>query len=89
MRSLVFFFVLSFFSPPLNYAQSDFSKLEKSEGYFPYYYDENSGKIWLEIEEFNTDFLYVNSLSQGVGSNDIGLDRGQLGGERVVQSHPA
>ncbi len=26
----------------------------------------------------------MNSLSEGIGSNDIGLDRGQLGGERVV-----
>ncbi|MEL6653691.1 MAG: zinc-dependent metalloprotease, partial [Bacteroidota bacterium] len=30
------------------------------------------------------EFLYVNSLAAGVGSNDIGLDRGQLGRERVV-----
>ena len=29
-------------------------------------------------------FLYVNGLSAGIGSNDIGLDRGQLGNERVV-----
>jgi len=33
----------------------------------------------------NSPFLYVNSLSAGVGSNDIGLDRGQLGENRVVR----
>ena len=31
------------------------------------------------------EFLYVNSLAAGVGSNDIGLDRGQLGDNRVVR----
>ncbi len=59
--------------------------MEKMEGYFPFYWDAKSGKIWLEINQLNTEFLYVNSLAAGVGSNDIGLDRGQLGGERVVK----
>lgn len=55
------------------------------DGYFPFYWDAKTGKIWLEINRLNTEFLYVNSLAAGVGSNDIGLDRGQLGGERVVK----
>jgi len=54
-------------------------------GFFPYWWDDREGKIWLEISRFDTEFLYVNSLPAGVGSNDIGLDRGQLGGERVVK----
>lgn len=54
-------------------------------GFFPYWWDDREGKIWLEISRFNIEFLYVNSLPAGVGSNDIGLDRGQLGGERVVK----
>jgi hypothetical protein len=54
-------------------------------GYFPFYWDESAGKIWLEIDRFDTEFLYVESLSAGVGSNDIGLDRGQLGADRVVK----
>ena len=29
--------------------------------------------------------MYVNSLSEGIGSNDIGLDRGQLGNTRIVK----
>ncbi|MEZ4886363.1 MAG: zinc-dependent metalloprotease [Chitinophagales bacterium] len=59
--------------------------MEKMDGYMPFYWDEKAGKIWLEISRLNTEFLYVNSLAAGVGSNDIGLDRGQLGGERVVK----
>lgn len=59
--------------------------MKKYPGYFEFYYDEKNDKIFLVIDKFNTEFLYVNSLPTGVGSNDIGLDRGQLGGERVVK----
>ncbi|MBC7775013.1 MAG: zinc-dependent metalloprotease [Phycisphaerae bacterium] len=54
-------------------------------GYFPFWWEEKTGKIWLEISHFDTEFLYVNSLPAGVGSNDIGLDRGQIGSSRVVK----
>ncbi|MFN0212658.1 MAG: zinc-dependent metalloprotease [Saprospiraceae bacterium] len=54
-------------------------------GYFPFWWDEKTGKIWLEINQFDTEFLYVNTLPAGVGSNDIGLDRGQIGNTRVVK----
>jgi len=54
-------------------------------GFFNFYWDEGEGKIWLEIDRFDEEFLYVNSLSAGLGSNDIGLDRNQLGGTRVVE----
>lgn len=59
--------------------------LEKQPGYFDFYWDKKQGKIWLEIDKLDTEFLYVNSLPAGIGSNDIGLDRGQLGRERVVK----
>lgn len=59
--------------------------MTKKEGYFTYYWDEKAGKVWLEIDKMDQEFLYVNSLTAGVGSNDIGLDRGQLGGTRVVE----
>ncbi|MFQ5447552.1 MAG: zinc-dependent metalloprotease [Saprospiraceae bacterium] len=59
--------------------------MNKYPGYFNFYWDEKEGKIWLEIDKLDTEFLYVNSLAAGIGSNDIGLDRGQLGRERVVK----
>ena len=55
------------------------------EGFFKYYYDAKAGKIWLEVDKWEVAFLYVNSLTGGLGSNDIGLDRNQLGDSRVVQ----
>ncbi|WPP48568.1 zinc-dependent metalloprotease [Catalinimonas niigatensis] len=59
--------------------------MEKYEGYFTFYWDEEEGKIWLEIDKFDTDFLYYNALSAGAGSNDIGLDRGRLNRSQVMQ----
>ena len=73
----------------VSFAQKTISELTqgmiKKEGYFDYYWDEKQGKVWLEIEDLNQEFLYVNSLTAGVGSNDIGLDRGQLGGTHIVE----
>src|SRR5881275_1194180 len=59
--------------------------LQKFPGYFPFYWDAKTGKIWLEIDKWNSEFLYVESLPSGIGSNDIGLDRGQLGQSHIVR----
>src|SRR5215467_15461245 len=59
--------------------------MEKKPGYFPLYWDAKSGKMWLEIDRWKDEFLYVESLPAGIGSNDIGLDRGQLGSSYVVR----
>jgi len=58
--------------------------MEEHPGYFTFYWDEKEGKIWLEIDRFDEEFLYVNALSAGLGSNDVGLDRNQLGKTRIV-----
>ena len=58
--------------------------LQKLDGYLPLYWDAEGGKLLLEIARFDQDFLYQVSLQTGVGSNPIGLDRGQLGGTHVV-----
>src|SRR5437588_7541088 len=59
--------------------------MQKFAGYFPFYWDAKAGKVWLEIDKWNSEFLYVESLPAGIGSNDIGLDRGQLGQSYVVR----
>ena len=59
--------------------------MRKMPGYFPLYWDDRTGKMWLEIDKWDTEFLFLESLSAGVGQNDIGLDRGQLGDGRVVK----
>ena len=58
--------------------------MELHKGYFNYYWDAAQGKIFLAVDKLETPFLYVNSLPAGLGSNDIGLDRGQIGDSRIV-----
>src|SRR5580704_4137257 len=58
--------------------------LRKLDGYIPLYWDETGGKMYMEISRFDTEFLYQVSLPAGIGSNDIGLDRGQLGNTHIV-----
>ncbi|SHF78123.1 protein of unknown function [Fodinibius roseus] len=60
--------------------------LDQKEGFFAYYWNEAEGKLLLELDpdRLKTQFLYVNSLTAGLGSNDIGLDRNQLGDTRIV-----
>ncbi|MEH6770865.1 zinc-dependent metalloprotease [Maribacter arcticus] len=80
---LLAFALLSF-----NMISAQFSDKKKDfvkyEGLYDFYYDESQDKIYLEVNDLNKEFLYVYSLSSGIGSNDIGLDRGQLGNEQVV-----
>lgn len=61
------------------------ANIESFKGYFNFYYDNNTDKVYLDVDKINVEFLYVEALSQGVGSNDIGLDRGQLGGGKIVK----
>ncbi|MAE76790.1 MAG: peptidase [Planctomycetes bacterium] len=59
--------------------------MERVNGLFPFYWDEASGKVWLEIPKAGVEFLYVPSLATGLGSNSVGLDRGKLGGQKLVR----
>src|SRR6266478_4668578 len=61
------------------------ASMQKMPGYFPLYWEDKSGKLWLEIDKFDVEFLYVDSMPAGMGSNDLGLDRGQIGGSRIVR----
>lgn len=79
------FYVLVFIFS-INITAQSFTKTKNFKsynGYFNFYYDTSEDKIYLEVDKLNKEFLYVEALSAGVGSNDIGLDRGQLG-QRVV-----
>ncbi len=59
--------------------------MQKLDGYFPLYWDGQSGTLYMEISKFDTEVLYFEGLQAGVGSNDIGLDRGQGGGADIVK----
>ncbi|MBY0348640.1 MAG: hypothetical protein K2W79_10305, partial [Hydrotalea flava] len=53
-------------------------------GFFPFWWDDATGKIWMLVDKSDTQFLYVNSLPAGIGSNDLGFDRGLIGNSRIV-----
>ncbi|TVQ04801.1 MAG: DUF5117 domain-containing protein [Balneolaceae bacterium] len=61
------------------------SGMEHYEGFFNFWWDDDAGKIWLEVDKLDQEFIYVNFLAAGIGSNDIGLDRSQLGNTRIVK----
>ena len=63
--------------------------MKKLDGYFPLYWDERTGSLFVEISRFDSDFLFSTGLSAGLGSNDIGLDRGQGGGRAASSSSSA
>ena len=53
-------------------------------GFVPFYHDADSGRVYLLLDGSNRELLYQGSLARGVGSNDIGLDRGQLGSRTAL-----
>lgn len=63
------------------------STLESKKGFYSLHYRQADGKLYLQIatSQLNQPFIFQSSLPYGVGSNDIGLDRGQLGDTRLVQ----
>ena len=63
------------------------ASMELMDGFLPMYWEESTGRIWLEIGQWDTDVLHASGIGAGLGSNDIGIDRGQLAGSRVVRFH--
>ncbi len=62
--------------------------MQAMPGFCKIYWDARAGKVWLEIAKFDSEFLYVVSLAAGVGSNDIGLDRGEFGDLEANEGSP-
>ncbi len=63
------------------------ASMELMDGFLPMYWDAADGRIWLEIAQWDADLLHASGIGAGLGSNDIGIDRGQLAGSRVVRFH--
>jgi hypothetical protein len=80
-------FIAACARPPDDHA--DFSSrlagYERLDGFYDMYWDEEKGRLLLRIERLNEPFLYQSSMARGVGSNDLGLDRGQLGDTKIVE----
>jgi hypothetical protein len=60
------------------------ASMQKLDGFLPLYWDEAEGKLYLEVGRLGVEMLHSNGFASGLGSNDIGLDRGALAGSRIV-----
>jgi Met-zincin/Domain of unknown function (DUF5117) len=49
--------------------------LPRSEGFYNFYYDEKTGKVFLEIDRWDQEFLYFTALPEGIGNG--GAERGE------------
>ncbi len=85
-RLLIFLLILPLgsFAQKLPEIAEKTSQMQRMDGLFPVFWDPSAGKLFLQIDRMDMEFLYVMSMPGGLGSNDIGLDRGLLGGGRVV-----
>jgi hypothetical protein len=59
--------------------------LTRFDGFFDLYWSASTGRLYWEIDRWEKEFLYQVSLGSGLGSNPVGLDRGQLGGTYVLK----
>jgi hypothetical protein len=86
------FLIISLLVAQLAYSQQPLPSIaEKTKnmkpllGFIPLFMDEANGKLYMSVSKWETPLLYYTSLAKGLGSNDIGLDRGLQGGGRIVR----
>jgi hypothetical protein len=60
------------------------ASMRKLDGFFPLYWDSTAGQLFMEIPRLNTEVLHLMGFGAGLGSNDIGIDRGGVQGSRIV-----
>lgn len=84
-HSLFFLFLTSIITAQTFNNLEQKENLSMQEGFFDFWYAEKEDKIYLQVDQLEQEFIYVHALTSGLGSNDIGLDRGQLGGTAIVK----
>jgi len=56
------------------------------EGFFNLYWDDGVGVLYWELDLAGGEFLYQISMGSGLGSNPVGIDRGQLRGTHILEA---
>ena len=71
-------------APSLPSIEQHTEGMTQMDGLFDLYWDNANGSLFWEISELDTEFLYQISMGSGLGSNPVGIDRGQLRGTHVL-----
>jgi hypothetical protein len=71
-------------SKPADAVESKVAKLQSIDGFIPLYWDAENGKLWMRVSRFGEELIYHVSLPAGLGSNPVGLDRGEMGRTLIV-----
>ena len=58
---------------------------QRQDGFIPITWDDANGKLLMEISRFGEEMIYQESLPAGVGSNPLGLDRGEMGQTHIIR----
>jgi hypothetical protein len=59
--------------------------MQRFDGFLPLYWNAADGSLYMEIPKAGLELLYFTTLTQGLGSNDVGLDRGQVREAKLVR----
>ena len=86
MHALAVSVLLASLSQGLSSIADKTAGMERLEGFFDLYWEESTGKLYWEIDKLDREFLYQVSLASGLGSNPVGLDRGQLGNTVILKA---
>ena len=70
---------------PLPSIEEKTQNTDRMEGFFTLYWEDSSGSLYWEIDKLGTEFLYQISMGSGLGSNPVGIDRGQLRGTHILE----
>ena len=61
------------------------SGMPRLDGFLPLYWDVSQGQLWMEIPRLDEEMIHFMGFGAGLGSNDLGLDRGALRGSEIVR----
>ncbi len=82
---IIFLLIPIFANAQIRSIEEKTKGMKAFHGFFNFYWDEADGKVFLEINRLDSEILYQTSLPAGLGSNDIGLDKGTLGATTIVK----
>jgi len=58
--------------------------MHRMDGFFPLHWDSTAGHLYLEIARFGPEFMHIQGMGSGLGSNDVGIERGNLQASEIV-----